>query len=1011
MKLKIYYLAAINLFMAMSLSFTTQAQPALQTPVNNTLGYSYSKITYTWDTVSGATSYDLYVCNDTVSSTYTKIYSGSITNTYTPASDYLAYNTKYYWRVRAKVGTVLTPYSSYFTFTIGAPSDSIGIDPNASVAFDHTTGRVTQIIYKGGSNSPLLNSSLNDKAKIGLGRINNETGTRLSSWSESPGNYVYNYDNSIYGSKTLTINWTANGIIVTIAINLAVGKAAVLNAAWQPGGDTGPLHDYVLYAPNASSITKTNLLYPGSATTLYLGNTILTAMTDDRYSEYFGFKSASPVQTSIQQSLSFGPTYSYASAQTVQTITLSFAAMKKTNFFTWSGGRYIIVNTPVAGSSILDQSSNTIKWETFGLASNLNIKLSIDGGATMDTVMAAATPDDSIQVVTFPYLAPWVPLNNCLVQVSAGAVSGNSGIFSVVSNASSVFSISNTLTGAPTDTVLVPIMVSPAAGDSIYAFDMRLYYSKDIISFSKSYTDPSLANWSVGVTNNSTGYLQIGGFNSTGLPITSSDTVVSIKFVINPNARVGLKTNLVINNSFLSAANSLAQPMPVSGVDGVVTLYTRTSGFIRYIISKRPITGTTMLTFIDTVAADTTFGNSDINGYFNFSNQTPGSIIKLAPIGNLNYPALITDAVNAVDAAKAFAGRDGGPTPLSPLQMVVADINRDGKLNSTDSYAILKISTGALTAASFGQTNWVFIDSNYNITATNWALAPQNKIYLPLDSVNARQSFWGAIRGDVDGGYNLPGSLNKSSAISNIEDPNAVTFSVPANMNVRPGDTLSLPLDIKLNGKKVGAFNTSIQFDKNMVSYTGVYNESSSLPSGKGWAISTHFDGNGKFNIGAADFADSLAPISTDGPIAVFKFVVNNQAQIGDTSQVSLSGFAVADSKLNQLAVNNRNGKVTVATITTTNNNNLIYEYSLAQNYPNPFNPTTTIAYSLKNQSNVVIEIYNAIGQRVSTIFNGAQAAGYYKMQWSAKGFASGIYFYRIKAGEFTQVKKMVLLK
>ena len=108
-----------------------------------------------------------------------------------------------------------------------------------------------------------------------------------------------------------------------------------------------------------------------------------------------------------------------------------------------------------------------------------------------------------------------------------------------------------------------------------------------------------------------------------------------------------------------------------------------------------------MLAYIDTVAGDTSYGSTDNSGYFNFSNQLPGGNIKLVPIEKLSYPAQITNAVSAVDAAKTFAGRDGGPTPLSPLQDVVADVNGDGKINSTDAYAILKISTGALTEASF----------------------------------------------------------------------------------------------------------------------------------------------------------------------------------------------------------------------------------------------------------------------------------------------------------------------
>lgn len=1013
MKLRIYYLAVLSLFIVMSFNITTNAQPVLDTPANNTLNYPFAKVTYTWDTVGNAASYDLQVFNDTTAgATYQKTYSNITTNSYTPSTDYLNYNTQYFWRVRPRIGTVYAGYSDYYTFTTGTPSNSIGVDPNANITFDHTTGRVTQIIFKNGSNNPILNTGLNDKNKMGFGRIDNETGTKLSSWSESPGSFIYNYDNAAYGSKTLTIAWSANGITIDIAIDLAAGKLAILNAAWQPGGDIGPLHDYVLYAANATQLTKTNLQYPGFASILYSGNTILTAMTDDRYPEYFGFKSSTPVQTVIQQGVAFGPTFTYSTSTSLQTLDLTFAVMSKTKFFNWCNGQYVIVSAPPAGASLLDQSSPTVNWETFGLAGNINISLSTDGGTTFDTVMAGGITDNGSKVVTLPYLSASVPLSNCLVKVSGVGASGSSGIFSIVSNASSVFSVPSTLTGAPTDTVTVPVLISPALGSSIYAFDVRVMYDKSILTYSKSITDTSLNNWSVNVTGNSGGYVQIGGFNNSGAPITSNDTLVTLKFAIKSTAIVGAQTPLTINNSYLSAANSLAQTLLVSGVDGLVTLYSRTSGFLRYIVSKKPITGTTVIAFVDTAASVTTFGSTDASGFFDFSNKTPGSVIKLAPISSLSYPASITDAVNAADAAKVFAGRDGGPTPLTALQDVVADINGDGKINSTDAYAILKISTGALTAASFGQSNWVFIDSSYAITTTNWASAPQNKFYAPLDSVNSRQSFWGAIRGDVDGGYSLPSSLNKSSTIiRNMGNTGAVVFSVPGNINVRPGDTLCLPLNAKLNGQSIGSFNTSLQLDAKLISYCGIYTESSSLPSNKGWNISAYYDSNGKFNIGAADFSDTLSPISADGTIAIFKFIVNNKASIGDTIPVIFSGFFVTDAKLDQLSVNGQNGKVTISSVSLTGNNNLIYEYTLAQNYPNPFNPSTTIEYSLKKQGNVQIEIYNVIGQRVTTLFNGAQPAGSYKLEWNAKGLASGVYFYRIRAGEFTQVKKMMLLK
>jgi hypothetical protein len=86
-------------------------------------------------------------------------------------------------------------------------------------------------------------------------------------------------------------------------------------------------------------------------------------------------------------------------------------------------------------------------------------------------------------------------------------------------------------------------------------------------------------------------------------------------------------------------------------------------------------------------------------------------------------------------------------------------------------------------------------------------------------------------------------------------------------------------------------------------------------------------------------------------------------------------------------------------------------KFRLSQNYPNPFNPITKINYELPITNYVDLSIYNLLGEKVTTIVNEKQAAGRYQVQWDAAGFASGIYYYRIEAGEFQDVKKMILLR
>ena len=91
-------------------------------------------------------------------------------------------------------------------------------------------------------------------------------------------------------------------------------------------------------------------------------------------------------------------------------------------------------------------------------------------------------------------------------------------------------------------------------------------------------------------------------------------------------------------------------------------------------------------------------------------------------------------------------------------------------------------------------------------------------------------------------------------------------------------------------------------------------------------------------------------------------------------------------------------------------------EFDLRQNYPNPFNPTTVIEYALPKPSEVEIKIYNILGQKVRNLVDEPQEPGYKTICWDGKDdcgneVSSGVYFYRIEAGDFVKCKKMTLLK
>ena len=104
-------------------------------------------------------------------------------------------------------------------------------------------------------------------------------------------------------------------------------------------------------------------------------------------------------------------------------------------------------------------------------------------------------------------------------------------------------------------------------------------------------------------------------------------------------------------------------------------------------------------------------------------------------------------------------------------------------------------------------------------------------------------------------------------------------------------------------------------------------------------------------------------------------------------------------------------GSPIIVGVSNENSNALPIVYSLSQNYPNPFNPSTTIKFGLPKAGNVSLVVYDILGRKVTELVNGDLTAGYHTINFNASDLSSGVYFYRLQAGDFVSVKKLMLLK
>ena len=88
-----------------------------------------------------------------------------------------------------------------------------------------------------------------------------------------------------------------------------------------------------------------------------------------------------------------------------------------------------------------------------------------------------------------------------------------------------------------------------------------------------------------------------------------------------------------------------------------------------------------------------------------------------------------------------------------------------------------------------------------------------------------------------------------------------------------------------------------------------------------------------------------------------------------------------------------------------------VNNYSLKQNYPNPFNPSTRIQYAISSRQLVTLKVYDVLGKEIATLVNEEKSAGSYEIEFNASHLASGIYYYQLRAGDYVETKKMILLK
>ncbi len=393
---------------------------------------------------------------------------------------------------------------------------------------------------------------------------------------------------------------------------------------------------------------------------------------------------------------------------------------------------------------------------------------------------------------------------------------------------------------------------------------------------------------------------------------------------------------------------------------------------------------------------------TDENGMYVFSDLVAGSYTLTAEKNG--------------DIGSSISGSDGLALlrhlsfvqSLNENQQIAADVTQDGTISGSDAMALLRFL--AFFSDNIGQTG-------------NWVFSPiESIINGPPDVI---QDFIATILGDVTPDFGNPAPFAKPSSQILAE------LSLPERLEMYDNNTFIIPVSIATDSS-IGLVQFVLEYDTTFVSFKYV-----------------------KVNPSIAGF--SISSINESLPFAP----MNHNSNKGLLIQVSGGGanFFTGEKKIveinfTRIYFDNENtnlpfyfNRTKNATFLTTSNltdisgNDILYKdgqldvitgisdstlhlhetrlptnFALYQNYPNPFNPSTIIKYDLPIQASVVLEIYNLLGQKVRILVDSERIAGSHRVQWDGRDdndgqVPNGIYIYKLSTKEFSQVKKLTLIR
>ena len=445
-----------------------------------------------------------------------------------------------------------------------------------------------------------------------------------------------------------------------------------------------------------------------------------------------------------------------------------------------------------------------------------------------------------------------------------------------------------------------------------------------------------------------------------------STTVFDRSNIVGTSQQVSGLANITLYYWRVNAANA-GGTSPWSEVRSFTTLPASyaVSGIIRYGDASGPPIGGVNVALTPIPTGNQRVSATDSSGIYLFTSAASANYSLAASKGS-GFPAAYVNAADALRAA--LYSIDPVTYVLSPIQILAADVNNDGSVNSADALQILLRYVGTL--ASFSKGEWVFIPASSNISVA---------------SQNVTDDVIGLAVGDVNGDAQPGGAHFAKDATSSVQ---FVILHTSVIMTINSFEEFEIPLRLKTSSA-VASISLAMKYPLESATFVGARGPEGMLSAANNGVVRiAWFGAEHALHLKENDVVLTIR-FKPTGRIKDFDLTLDPTSQITDDLATVLTGVGIEIPSI----------EASVPSV-----------FALGQNYPNPFNPSTMISYQVPNPSSVSLSVFNTLGQVVATLVGEKKEAGYYTVKWNAK-VPSGIYFYRLQAGEFIETKKMILVK